>query len=52
MVLGLFFDCGKGWREFTADFVQVAPGPSLSGHNRTHHWMLGLAEMLRGVFAG
>src|SRR5262249_37346051 len=39
-------------REFATDLVHVAPGPSLPGHNRTHHWMVRLVEMLCRVFAG
>jgi hypothetical protein len=52
MVPGLLFNRGRGWREFTGDFVHVAPGPSLAGHDRTHHWMLCFVEMLRRMFAG
>jgi len=40
------------WRELPSDFVHVAPGPSVSGHNRTHHWMLCFVEMSGSVFAG
>src|SRR5215467_7672282 len=52
MVLRFRFSRGRGWREFATDFVHVAPGPSLPGHNRTHHWMVRLVEMLCRVFAG
>ena len=52
MPLGFLFNRGRGRREFAAGFVHVAPGPSLSGHNRTHYWMLCLVEMPGGVFAG
>jgi hypothetical protein len=41
-----------GWRKLASDFMHVAPGPSLSGHNRTHHGMLCFVEMFGRVFAG
>src|ERR1700722_2670031 len=41
-----------GWREFAGDLVHVAPGPLVSGHNRTHHRMQRFVVMSCGVFAG
>ena len=51
MVLHFLFPGCFGWREFAANFVQIAPGPLLPGHRRTHHWMLCLMEVFGRVLS-